>query len=106
MDADRQSNEYGSAGLKVESVANAIRRPEDQQSNFCTERDLNSEFEQFAVDPRRTPKRVLAAHCSNEIASFLWNLGTSRSPTPYFLSPIPPESLTMPVDDCFRPDDD
>src|SRR5215831_16126517 len=26
-------------------------------------RDLNSEFEQFTVDPRRTPKRVLTAHC-------------------------------------------
>src|SRR5262245_10711977 len=68
--------------------------------------DLNSEFEQFAVDPRRTPKRVLAAHCSNQIASFLWNLGTSRSPMTYFPSPIPPEYLTMPVDDGFGPDDD
>jgi hypothetical protein len=37
--------------------------------------DLNSKFEQFAVDPRRTPKRILTAHCSNQIASFLWNLG-------------------------------
>src|SRR5215510_9056971 len=69
-------------------------------------RDLNPEFEQFAVDPRRTPKRVLTAHCSNQIASFLWNLGTSGSPMTYFPSPIPPESLTMPVDDCFRLDDD
>src|SRR5215510_2856332 len=69
-------------------------------------RDLNSECEQFTVDPRRTPKRVLTADCSNQIASFLWNLGTSRSPMTYFPSPIPPESLTMPVDDGFRLDVD
>src|SRR5215471_2520006 len=69
-------------------------------------RDLNSEFEQFAVDPRRTPKRVLTADCSNQIASFLWNLRTSGAPMTYFPSPIPPESLTMPVDDGFRLDDD
>src|SRR5262249_41758557 len=68
--------------------------------------DLNSEFEQFAVDPRRTPKRVLTAHGSNQIASFLWNLGTSGSSMMYFPSPMPPESLTMPVDDGFRLDDD
>src|SRR5262249_40005907 len=59
-------------------------------------RDLNSEFQQFAVDARRTPKRVVTAHCSNQIASFLWNLGTSGSPMTYFPGPIPPESLTMP----------
>src|SRR5262249_10572026 len=69
-------------------------------------RDLNSEFEQFAVDPRRTPKRVLTADCSNQIASFLWNLGTSGSHMTCFPSPIQPESLTMPVDDGFRLDDD
>src|SRR5262245_57396848 len=69
-------------------------------------RDLNSELEQFAVDPRRTPKTVLTAHGSNQVASFLWNLGTSGSPMTYFPSPIPPESLTMPVDDGFRLDDD
>src|SRR5262249_43629636 len=68
--------------------------------------DLDSKFEQFAVDPRRTPKRILTTHCSNQIASFLWNLRTSRSPMTYFPGPIPPESLTMPVDDCFRLDDD
>src|SRR5215813_6975845 len=68
--------------------------------------DLNSKFEQFAVDPRRTPKRILTAHCSNQIASFLWNLGTSGSPVTYFPGPIPPESLTMPVDDGFRLDDE
>src|SRR5262245_12750035 len=32
--------------------------------------NLNSNFEQFAVDPRRTPKRVFTAHCSSQIASF------------------------------------
>src|SRR5262249_43481776 len=54
----------------------------------------------------RTPKRILTAHCSNQIASFLWNLGTSGSPVTYFPGPIPPESLTMPVDDGFRLDDE
>src|SRR5262249_6812865 len=60
--------------------------------------DLNSKFEQFAVDPRRTPKRIVTAHCSNQIASFLWNLRTSRSPMTFFPGPIPPKSLTVPVD--------
>src|SRR5262249_45467052 len=67
--------------------------------------DLNAEFEQFAVDPAH-PKAGSHGSCSNQIASFLWNLGTSRSPMTYFPSPIPPESLTMPVDDGFRLDDD
>jgi hypothetical protein len=69
-------------------------------------RDLNSEFEQFTVDPRRTPKRVLTAHCSYQIASLLWNLGASRSPMTYFPSLIQPESLTVPADNGFRLDDD
>src|SRR5205814_5433904 len=32
--------------------------------------DIDTELEQFAVDPRRTPQRVRDAHLANELANF------------------------------------
>jgi hypothetical protein len=69
-------------------------------------RNLNAEFQKFAVYPRCAPERILAAHRSNQIARFLWNLGKSASSMTYLPSPIPLKSLTMPFNDGFRLNDD
>src|SRR5262249_52306817 len=65
-------------------------------------RDLDVQLHQLTVDPRCAPGRILAAHRSNQIACFFWNLRTSSLPVTNFPGPIPTESLTMPGDDCFR----
>jgi hypothetical protein len=55
-----------------------------------------------AVNPRRAPQWILAAHGSYQIPSFPRNLRASGSSVAYLPAPIPPESLTMPSDDGFR----
>jgi len=63
--------------------------------------DIDAELEQFAMNPRCTPKRVLNTHVSNELTNLqqsLWS-ATARSRFP---PPIGSESGPVPTDDRLR----
>ena len=63
--------------------------------------DIDAKLEQFAVDPRCSPKRVRDAHVANELANVrrcLWS-ATARSGFP---APIGSEASTVPADHCLR----
>ena len=63
--------------------------------------DIDAELEQFAMNPRCTPKRVLNTHVSNELTNLqrsLWS-ATARSRFP---PPIGSESGPVPTDHCLR----
>src|SRR3989441_3722577 len=73
------------------------RRPPrpDQVLRHCRLRDSQAELQQLAVDPRRTPQRIRAAHPPNQIPQFRLN----RGPTPSASTlpcPVAPETLTVP----------
>jgi len=40
--------------------------------------DLGAEFEEFAVDMRRAPKRVVQAHVTDQVAYFVARLGAAQ----------------------------
>jgi hypothetical protein len=66
---------------------------------------LDSQLEELAVDPRRTPHRVGVDDFPYEFANFRLN-GRSPSSAPAAPSPIPAESCPMPSEDRSRHDDD
>ena len=68
--------------------------------------NLNAQFQEFAVNSRRSPGRIVTTYGSNQIASFLGNTGTSGPTVANLPRPVPLKSLTMPTDDGFRFDDD
>src|SRR5262249_32039686 len=41
--------------------------------------DIDTELEQFAVDPSRSPKRVHDAHLANELTNVCWCLGPATA---------------------------
>src|SRR5262252_626044 len=66
--------------------------------------DIDAKLEQFAVDPRCSPKRVRDAHVANELANVrrcLWS-ATDRSGFP---APIGSEPSTVPADHRLRLED-
>jgi len=73
---------------------------------FCDARlcDLKPELEQFAVDARRAPKRILDAHPPDQRAEVRLDL---RPPSPRVRHPTPviTETGTMPPHECLRLDD-
>jgi hypothetical protein len=65
--------------------------------------DVDAKLEQFAVDARCAPKRVVDAHLTDQVAYFVARLGpsgTARSP-----SPVNPKALAMPFDHSRRFDE-
>src|SRR5215468_7930050 len=63
--------------------------------------DVDAQFEQFTMDTRRTPERILAAHPANQLPNLF---GDQRSPglsAPNFPGPEQPKSLAMPANDGF-----
>src|SRR5215472_4788033 len=64
--------------------------------------DVDAEFEQFAMDARRSPKRVFAAHSSNQLAGFGSYAGTTATAITGFPLPVEAESLAVPADDRLR----
>jgi len=68
--------------------------------------NLNAQFQEFAVNSRRSPERVIATDGSNEIARLPRNKRTSGSAMTNLPGPVPLKSLTMPTNDGFRFDDD
>jgi hypothetical protein len=67
--------------------------------------DVNAEFEEFAVDARCAPKRVLPAHLPNQPADFLRRRRAAALTAANF--PIPKQAKTsaVPRDDGFGIDD-
>ena len=67
--------------------------------------DLDTQFEQFTIDPWNTPKRIYSAHGSGQIT----NLSRQRWPARLAVADLPaPEeakALPVPPDDGFRLDD-
>src|SRR6266446_5215568 len=66
--------------------------------------NIDAKLEQFAVDPRCSPKRVRDAHAANELANVRWCLwpATARSRFP---APIGSEPSAVPADHRLRLED-
>src|SRR6516164_686695 len=65
-----------------------------------------SQFEEFSMDPRRSPKGIGQAHPANELTSLFRQFRPSRLSMAAFPAPVQPESLAMPSDHGLRFDDD
>ena len=60
---------------------------------------LDSELQQFPVQPRRSPEHVDGAHVADQVSDFLRH-PRSSDPSPTALPvPVEPESFSMPADD-------
>lgn len=66
--------------------------------------DFDSELEQFAVNPWRTPQRIVPVHGSDEISGFFRDCRPTGLSVPDFPSPVPTEALAMPAHDGARLD--
>src|SRR5260370_28581087 len=67
--------------------------------------DVNAELEELAMDARRTPKRVVAAHLANQFAYFLRHGRATGLAAPDLPSPEQSESFAVPSYDGCRFDD-
>src|SRR5262249_50432672 len=68
--------------------------------------DIDAQLEQFAMDTRRTPERILAAHPANQLSNLFRHRWTPGLATTNFPGPEQPKALAMPADDGFRLDDE
>ena len=68
-------------------------------------RDLNSQFQQFAVNAWCTPARVVAAHHPDQIPDLLRHAGPTSFATVDFPRPKQPEAFTMSSENCVGLDD-
>ena len=68
--------------------------------------DVDAEFEQLAVDARRTPKRIVTAHFADQFSHVFRNRGPAGLAVTNSLGPEEPEALAVPGNDGFRLDDD
>ena len=68
--------------------------------------DIDASFQQFAVDARSSPKRVLAAHFSDQLTDFHRHRRTARQTVLNFPCPEQSEALAVPGNDGFRLDDE
>src|SRR6516164_6688858 len=65
-----------------------------------------SQFEEFSMDPRRSPKGIGQAHVSNELPSLFRQFRPARLSMAVLPATVQPESLAMPSDHGLRFDDD
>ena len=68
--------------------------------------DVDAKLEQFAVNPRGTPERIVAAHDTNQGADFLRHRRSPPLAAPNFPSPKQAKALSMPAYDSRRFDDE
>ena len=68
--------------------------------------DVDTKLEEFSMDARRSPKRVVAAHLANQLASFDRHAGAAATPMTGFPCPKQAESGSVPSDDRLRFDND
>src|SRR5207302_10525006 len=66
--------------------------------------DLKAEFEQLAMDARRTPQRIVNAHLPDQRAQVRVDLGPA-SKGAGFPTPVPTEAGPMPTHQGLRSDD-
>src|SRR3954470_7978776 len=59
---------------------------------------IDAQLEQFAVDPRRAPERVLAAHHADQVADLLGHGGAPRLTLSNFPGPKQAKALPVPAD--------
>jgi hypothetical protein len=62
--------------------------------------DVDAKLQQFAVNPRGTPERIVAAHRTNQGADFLRHRRSSRLAAPNLPSPKQAKALSMPAYDA------
>src|SRR5665213_3422618 len=67
-------------------------------------RNIEPELEKFSMDPRSAPERIGQAYFMNQIADVPTNPGPAAT-RPRLPAPIGPESLAMPSEQCFRPEE-
>jgi len=67
---------------------------------------FGAELEQFSMDARCSPKRVVADHLANQFASLDRYAGATATTKNRFPSPKPAEALSVPTDDRLRLDHD
>src|SRR4051812_22870071 len=60
---------------------------------------IDAQLEQFTMDPRRTPERILTAHRPNQSTDLLGHDGTPRLALSNFPSPKEAKALPMPAED-------
>ena len=68
--------------------------------------DGNAKLEQFAVNPRCAPERVVAAHRTNQRSDIRRDCWSPRPPPPNLPSPEQAEALAVPTDHRRRLHDD
>src|SRR6516225_7231576 len=61
--------------------------------------NVDAEFEQFAVDAWRTPQRIIAAHCPNQLTDFFRHRWTPTLAMPNLPGPEQPKALAVPRND-------
>ena len=64
--------------------------------------DVDAQFEQFTMDTRRTPERILAAHLANQLPNLFGHWWTPGLATTNFPGPEQPKAVAMPANDGFR----
>ena len=60
---------------------------------------IEAQLEQFAMDPRRAPERVLTAHRADQVTDLLGHRGPPGLTLSNFLSPEQAKALAMPIED-------
>src|SRR5262249_38113735 len=69
--------------------------------------NVESQHQEFPMDARRTPSRILNHHAEDQVANLLGDAPPAhRALYPGDRLPVEPESSPMPTDDRFRADDD
>jgi hypothetical protein len=68
--------------------------------------DIDAEFEQFAVDAGRSPKRIVAAHLADQFAHVFRDRWPARLAVTNSPRPEQAKALAVPANDGFRLDDD
>src|SRR5215831_6296615 len=66
--------------------------------------DVDAQLEQFPMDARRTPERIVAAHPANQLPNLFRHRWTPGLATANFPGPEQPKALAMPANDAFRLD--
>src|SRR5215467_3185222 len=59
--------------------------------------DLDTEFQELAVDSRRSPADIVVAQSPNQFTCFLWDTWSAWVSMPDLPGPVPTETPTVPV---------
>src|SRR5947209_7422202 len=89
-------------GLARKSFSINLVSIPNQVPRNCRLRDRQTELQQLAVDPWRTPKRIGVAHPTNQISELCTDQGPTGS-APTLPRPVAPKSLPVPANHRLRP---